>query len=36
VTVVADADLLDTPQFGPAAKHNLDGLLAELGRLERA
>ena len=34
-TVVADADLLDLGQLGPGAKHNLDGLLAELARLER-
>jgi hypothetical protein len=33
-TVVADADLLDTAQLGPEAKHNLDGLLQELARLE--
>jgi hypothetical protein len=33
-TVVADADLLDTDQLGPKAKHNLDGLLRELAALE--
>jgi hypothetical protein len=35
VTVVADADLLDTSRLGPKAKHNLDGLLAELDSLEQ-
>jgi hypothetical protein len=35
-TVVADADLLDVNQLGPGAKHNLDGLVAELANLERA
>lgn len=34
-TVVADADLLDAAQLGPDAKHNLDGLLEELARLEQ-
>ena len=34
-TIVADADLLDTPRLGPRAKHNLDGLLEELANLER-
>lgn len=33
-TVVADADLLDTGDLGPQADRNLDGLLAELARLE--
>ena len=33
-TVVADADLLDADQLGPRAKHNLDGILEELARLE--
>ena len=32
--IVADADLLDTDRLGPDAKHNLDGVLAELARLE--
>lgn len=32
-TIVADADLLDVGQL-PAAKHNLDGLLVELARLD--
>ena len=36
VTVVADADLLDAAELGPDAKHNLDGLLEELARLEQA
>lgn len=31
-TIVADADLLDVQDLGGAAKHNLDGLLAELAR----
>jgi hypothetical protein len=35
VTVVADADLLDSSALGPKAKHNLDGLLAELDGLEQ-
>ena len=34
-TIVADADLLDTTALGTDAKHNLDGLLEELGDLER-
>lgn len=34
-TIVADADLLDTPDLGPGARQNLDGLLAELASLER-
>jgi hypothetical protein len=33
-TVVADADLLDVNQLGAQAKRNLDGLIAELARLE--
>lgn len=33
-TIVADADLLDVNHLGRAAEHNLDGLLAELARLE--
>jgi hypothetical protein len=33
-TIVADADLLDTGQLGPKAKHNMDGLLEELADLE--
>jgi hypothetical protein len=33
-TVVADADLLDTAVLGPKARHNFDGLLAELAALE--
>lgn len=32
--VVADADFLDAGQLGPGAAHNLDGLVAELARLE--
>ena len=35
-TIVADADLLDTERLGEKAAHNLDGVLAELARLERA
>jgi hypothetical protein len=35
-TIVADADLLDVDQLGPKARHNLDGLVAELANLERA
>lgn len=35
VTVVADADLLQGAELGPAARHNLDGLLSELARLEQ-
>ena len=34
-TIVADADLLDTPRLGENARHNLDGLLEELANLER-
>jgi hypothetical protein len=33
--VVADADLLNVDRLGPAAQHNLDGVVGELGRLER-
>src|SRR5690349_18532347 len=33
-TVIADADLLDTQDLGSGASHNLDGLLAELARLQ--
>jgi hypothetical protein len=33
--VVADADLLDVHWLGPAAGHNLDGLIGELATLER-
>lgn len=32
-TVVADADLLDTPDLGPGAEHNLDAILSELSEL---
>lgn len=35
VVIVADADLLDTPQLGDRARHNLDGLLRELADLEQ-
>jgi len=35
-TIVADADLLDAPRLGPAASHNLDGVLEELAKLERS
>ncbi len=35
VTVVADADLLDTHRLGSDAAHNLDGVLEELASLER-
>jgi hypothetical protein len=35
-TVVADADLLNVGQLGPDARHNLDGLLAELATLEHS
>jgi hypothetical protein len=35
-TIVADADLLDAAELGPKAKHNLDGLLDELARLEHS
>jgi len=34
-TIVADADLLDSPHLGGRAAYNLDGLLSELARLER-
>ena len=34
-TVVADADFLDSGHLDRRAAHNLDGLLAELARLER-
>lgn len=34
VTVVADADLLETDRLGPRASHNLDGVLEELADLE--
>jgi hypothetical protein len=33
-TIVADADLLDAADLGSRGKHNLDGMLAELARLE--
>jgi len=33
-TIVADADLLDASRLGSGAAHNLDGVLAELARLE--
>lgn len=33
VTVIADADFLDVDQLGLEARHNLDGLLAELARV---
>jgi hypothetical protein len=36
VTVVADADLLDAADLGSRGAHNLDGLLEELARLEKA
>jgi hypothetical protein len=35
VTVVADADFLDTPRLGPDAAHNFDALLEKLAELER-
>jgi hypothetical protein len=35
-TIVADADLLNSSELGARARHNLDGLLAELAALERA
>jgi hypothetical protein len=35
-TVIADADLLDVADLGRGASHNLDALLEELARLERA
>jgi hypothetical protein len=34
VTVIADADFLNTAQMGSAAEHNLDGLIVELERLQ--
>ena len=34
-TVIADADFLDAGRLGPAARHNLDGMLAELASLEQ-
>lgn len=34
-TVVADADILDAAELGAASAHNLDGVLAELARLEQ-
>ena len=34
-TVVADADLLNADALGRAARHNLDGVLSELARLEQ-
>lgn len=34
-TVVADADLLNADALGSTARHNLDGVVAELARLER-
>ena len=33
-TVIADADLLDVADLGRGARHNLDGVLEELARLE--
>ena len=33
-TVIADADLLDVADLGRGARHNLDGVLQELARLE--
>jgi hypothetical protein len=35
VTVVADADILDSAELGRDARHNFDGVLAELAKLER-
>ena len=35
-TIVADADLLDAERLGEPARHNLDALLAELGRPRKA
>ena len=35
-TIVADADLLNVGQLGTKARHNLDGLVAELANLERS
>ncbi|MFL6726433.1 MAG: hypothetical protein ACJ8FS_07960 [Sphingomicrobium sp.] len=34
-TVVADADFLDIDEYRVGAEHNLDGLLAELAKLQR-
>jgi hypothetical protein len=34
-TIVADADFLDIGRLGREARHNLDGLLAELASLEQ-
>lgn len=34
-TVVADSDFLDTPQLGSGGERNLDGLLAELAKLQQ-
>jgi hypothetical protein len=34
-TIVADADLLDTSDLGPGARHNLDGVLTEIAALEQ-
>jgi hypothetical protein len=34
-TIVADADLLDVNRLGRKASQNIDGLIAELARLER-
>lgn len=34
VTIIADADLLDTPRLGRGASHNLDAVLSELAALE--
>ena len=33
-TIVADADLLDVPDLGDGARHNLDAVLSELSSLE--
>jgi hypothetical protein len=33
-TIVADADLLDVPNLGDGARHNLDAVLSELSSLE--
>jgi hypothetical protein len=33
-TIIADADLLDADRLGSRAKHNLDGLLEELAKVE--
>lgn len=35
-TVIADADLLNTEQLGPEARHNLEGVLADLASLEHS